>query len=227
MLIFIGVLCFAVGILFLLAAVVSLARKTGKAKGRAITAIALFVVFIITMSISSPEEPSTTTNAKPPEQAAATQAEEMQVEAEDDPATDEQAPEALDGYLAWVIHDTTGDKTNMNDDRIVSIDMSDPKSIFIELMGDDNFTGGMIRTGILADSTDIFERVFADRTDVEKLYLSWSFKLVDMKGNESVSPVVTISMSKDNAASFNWDNFSSSNLPEVADSYAERKGIFD
>mgnify|MGYP001316291473 FL=1 len=71
------------------------------------------------------------------------------------------------------------------------------------------------------DSADIYERVFTERTDINKLVLTWIFPAVDAKGNNMKGTFLNVSMTRETADSINWDNFNHSNLPEVADAYVE------
>lgn len=158
---------------------------------------------------SSTEVKPTTSTVKPTEP---TQTKAPEVTA---PPTD------LKEYISWLVNGVAGEKSNFdNAARIRSVDI-DTKSTFIEIMADDNFSTGLIKTDILSTSTKIFKKFFVDRTDVPKLYLSWCLPLQDAKGNESISPVLTISLTKENAGTFNWDKFEYSNLPKTADSYFE------
>lgn len=158
---------------------------------------------------SSEAKPTTSTTVKPTEPVQ-TKAPEAAT-----PPTD------LKEYITWLINGVAGEKSNFdNAARIRSVDI-DTKSTFIEIMGDDNFSTGLIKTNILSTSTKIFKKFFVERTDVPKLYLSWCLPLQDAKGNESIAPVLTISLTKENAGTFNWDKFEYSNLPKTADSYFE------
>ncbi|WP_042171576.1 hypothetical protein [Paenibacillus gorillae] len=135
----------------------------------------------------------------------------------------ESSPSVLAEYIPWAVIKYAGDKSNIKGaDRIRSVEIDD-KSVFIDLLADDNITKGTIRAEILEKSTEIFNQVFKDRTDVPQLYLSWSLPLQDANGNESIDPVITVSVSIDTAKAIDWDRFTYSNLPKAATSYTEHK----
>lgn len=135
----------------------------------------------------------------------------------------ETAPSELKEYVPWVVKKVAGDKSNFNKvDRIRSIEY-DPKSIFIELMADDGISKSSIKSESLQRSTAMLKQIFKDRTDVPKVFISWAMPLQDAKGNESTVGVINISLSAEKAKTINWDTFTYSNLPKVADSYTEHQ----
>ncbi|MFS0861975.1 hypothetical protein [Fredinandcohnia sp. 179-A 10B2 NHS] len=140
-----------------------------------------------------------------------------------DTKQEEKAPEELEMYLEYVINDVAGEKTNHDGEyeKRVHAVYPDPERNIVEVVADDNFSSNLIRTGILSDSTDIFKRVFSEREDVNSLLLTWQFPAQDKKGNEMRGILINIAMTKENADTINWDNFRYSNLPDVADTYAE------
>ncbi|NQX60563.1 hypothetical protein [Paenibacillus qinlingensis] len=133
------------------------------------------------------------------------------------------APSVLDDYIPWAVEKYAGEKSNnKNVDRIRRIEIDD-KSIFIELMADDDTTKGTIKSDILEKSTAIFKQVFKNRTDVPKVFLSWALPQRDTKGNESINSVVAVSLSSDTAKTIDWDKFTYLNLPKTATSYTENE----
>lgn len=85
----------------------------------------------------------------------------------------------------------------------------------------DFITSGWLRSQALFDVSAYLEKVFSgnpELTNVEFVLLS---KLVDLRGNESIEPIMRIVFTKENSAKMNWRNFNASNLPRVADEYWE------
>jgi hypothetical protein len=200
-----------------------------------------FVIVIILMAIDGGNEDNKTTqqtvaqNQNAPEQKEPEETEPVSDDTAKEPEVKEpepedkkpevsevNPPEDIEEYITWAINEKVGEKSNIdNEKRIRDIEITD-QSIFVELMADDNLTTNMIRSGILINSTDVFETVFTSgRTDIPKLILAWDFPMQDAKGNEMIFPVITITMTAENASTFNWENFLHSKLPQTADNYVQ------
>jgi hypothetical protein len=207
---------------------------------------AIFGIYFIVMMVVANQDSSKEVTAEPVKEAAVTAptaqpseeptpipspkaTEKTETKPTEKPAEQAQAneptPSVLADYIPWAVIKHAGDKSNFdNADRIRSVEIDDV-SIFIEILADDNFTMGTIKSDILDKSTAIYKQVFADRTDVPKLFLSWALPLEDVKGTESIDTVITVSLTSATARTIDWEKFKYSNLPQVADSYTEH-GVF-
>jgi len=135
------------------------------------------------------------------------------------------APIMLNDYAPWIVEQVAGVNSNIEGQkRVRSVEVSE-QSVFIDITADDNFTKSTVKSDILDKSTQIFKRVFNERQDVPKLFLSWNLPLNDVQGNTSMDPVIVISLTAEDAKKINWDNFTYSNLPAAASSYTEHAAL--
>lgn len=128
-------------------------------------------------------------------------------------------------YLTQTINKVTGSKSNRNNLPRIRKVWSENNLWFVQLNADDNLTTKMIRGGILSNSKDVFKRIFKERNDITGLTLQWVFPLQDLKGNSQDALIATITMSKANAATINWDNVLYDNLPLIADKYTDHPAL--
>jgi hypothetical protein len=115
-----------------------------------------------------------------------------------------------------VVNAEAGPTTNLDDERprllkdgIEFQPTSDGgKMVTIRAWANDNLSHDLIRAGILSDSTKIFKRIFTERQDgPDKVLIQWYFPGEDVKGNSVDLALVTVALTKTNAAGFNWANF--------------------
>lgn len=118
-------------------------------------------------------------------------------------------------YLADTLGAASSDKERLRDFA------NENGHLFLYMNASENFTSKLIRIGTLDKSARLFKKAFLERGDIESLELIWYLDLVDQKGNEKEGPVIQITLTKENAATINWENFLSDNLPAVADEYWE------
>lgn len=125
-------------------------------------------------------------------------------------------------FIEKAVNDSTG-KPNREVTRIRGI--LDAEGVwFIKLNADDNFSANIIKRGILNNSKRIFKQVFT-RNGINKVTLRWYFPLSDIKGNSQDILVLTITMTKENASTVNWDSVLTDNLPKIADKYIEHPAL--
>lgn len=112
-----------------------------------------------------------------------------------------------------------GDKTNMGEKRIIKILIENNEAI-IGFHADENFTTNMTRGGILTDIKYLLQEV-PNTLDpqINSIFIETHFTLIDKYGNESIRPVVMLTMKKEVWEKINWDNFNRDNFSNVADTY--------
>jgi hypothetical protein len=146
----------------------------------------------------------------------------------------ETPPDKFDEWLTWMITKETGAQSNLTGKpariRTNGIEFqplsTGGQMVSIRLWADDNLTNNLIRVGIQADSTKIFKRIFTERQDApDRVLIQWYFPGQDVKGNDVDLALTTVALTKQNAATFNWKNFTYSNLPKAADQYGEHPAL--
>lgn len=126
----------------------------------------------------------------------------------------------MEDYAKYLVNDTLGEKTNTQKIAFISAS-GDNANIAININASENLTTSLQRTGILADSIDVYKKAFAERPGLNSLKLNWYLDLVDQKGNESSGVVVRLMVTRKNAESINWDNVITDNIPKIVDEYWE------
>jgi|GEM_PF-1965427 hypothetical protein len=126
-------------------------------------------------------------------------------------------------YEEWLknaIIETVGDKTNYDKPRIESIIFLDEEETDMEitLWADDNLTRGLIRDGVILQSTEILRQIYSDKR-AKCVLLYWLFPVKDVYGNKQALPIMQIKLTRETAAKINWQEFNSFNLPYVADKF--------
>ena len=145
-------------------------------------------------------------------------------------AEKEKVPEDLSGFVEYAVKKEAGETSNHDEEKLKSRVQKvsvDGDVVWVQAVADDNFTKNTIRKSIQRDSTDILQKIYTSRDDVSEFTLDWVFPLQDAYGNAKIGPIVTIILSKSTADKINWENFTSSNLPKVADTYIEYPAIKD
>ena len=82
----------------------------------------------------------------------------------------------------------------------------------------DNFTGNMIRRGIMMDIADILKVISESGIAYETVFLTGTFPLVDALGNITESNVVMVWYG-DIIEEINWDGFLTDNVYVIADDF--------
>jgi len=90
--------------------------------------------------------------------------------------------------------------------------------VTVEWSINDNFTGGMVKTGARMDVAKILEAVSKAGQPYETVKLVGTFVLVDRLGNEKESSVVQALYTRATISRINWDNFLTDNAYLVAES---------
>jgi len=180
-----------------------------------------FVVLIIIGAIVGGGEDKTTEN---PQESASSAVKEKQDATEPKQEENVQVKRedmSLDQYLEYKVKEVIGEKTNMDKPVFVSISNGDEGIKDITLNPNDNLTNNMIVSGMLIDASDFYKAI-KDDEEVKKLNgvsLIYQMTLVDKLGNESINPVLILTVSPETMNKINWDNFITDNLPDVADTY--------
>lgn len=124
-------------------------------------------------------------------------------------------------YAKYLVSSTLKKETNNDKERFVKALKTTNNYLMIGINADDNLTTNLMKTSMLLDSKELYEKAFKERPDFDGLRLVWYADLVDIKGNESVGSVMNITITKENASTSNWDNVIADNLPKIADEYWE------
>ena len=136
--------------------------------------------------------------------------------------------ETLEEEVEAIIVSMLGEKTDTDKQRIVAvIHDEDEEGEYLQVMlnGNDYYTVGLTRTGLLMDTKELFEALYEIESDVTYISLFWALPLVDVYGNVNDRDVVIVSMDKETAAKVKWDNFSADNIPVIANSYWQHTAL--
>lgn len=138
--------------------------------------------------------------------------------------TEESVPSTPKEQIEKIIIDNIDEKTNMDNDRIVSIeDMSegaDWSYVLLTLNGSENFTNELTKSTLWSDSTEILEPI-SKMEGVQKIVLRWQLPLTDTNGNTSDVKVMTINLEREQLDKINWENFNGENYAKVSKDYFE------
>ncbi|NLB52098.1 MAG: hypothetical protein GX808_04075 [Syntrophomonadaceae bacterium] len=127
----------------------------------------------------------------------------------------------IEEYAPYLIKETIGEKSNTDKTSLITVTVDDPGMITLDLNASENFTKNTTRQSMLIKSPEIFGMAFADRSELNSITINWYLDLVDLRGNEKVGKVMTITFDRENAETINWENINPENIPLVADQYWE------
>lgn len=138
-------------------------------------------------------------------------------------------PISQQDYKAWLedtVKQAVGAETNIGKPRICDVGFVDKEKtkVYLTLWADDNLTLGLVKTGLLVQSTILFRKIFEDPRASE-VTLDWRFPARDAYGKEVDAIAMIVRMSRKTADKINWSGFSYSNLPIVADHYRVHKDL--
>lgn len=218
---FIGLISFTAMITFLILGITSKIKKNGKAKKNFIISGVLFFVVSLTAALDpEPIETANTTSKvdKPKTESVKNESNTKKDEDKKQPKMVDSEAQAkkdaaeLKKSLKKAAKPTLGDITSfeVNDD----MGKNDGGKIVIVHVKQD----GITKNTADFNTTTALAKVFKNKKVNEITYF-WEATLVDVKGNESIGTVLKVQMSKENAKTINWDNFSHKNLEVVADQY--------
>ncbi|MCK8818119.1 hypothetical protein MWH28_12205 [Natroniella sulfidigena] len=143
-----------------------------------------------------------------------------QEEVEQEVEEEEPKEYTFDEYVQVFVERKLGRTTNTGNARYLGHSFSDSDGVLeIKLRASENLTSNMTRGGIKLDTKDVFSEFFTEFSEVDDLVLSWKMKLVDQRGNESLSRVLLISNTRENNQTINWGNVITDNIPNIVDSY--------
>lgn len=141
---------------------------------------------------------------------------ELQVAAAAEAAEQEALMQTTEGKIETLI----GFATEMGVKEVMDI-RDDEDYWVIEVRDSLGITAKLNRSARLDKTASFFEKAFTAYEDLGTILVIWNADLHDLKGNESVDSVMEIELTSANAATINWDDFSSKNLPEVVDNFWE------
>ena len=90
--------------------------------------------------------------------------------------------------------------------------------IGINAEAQDNIGYGMIKTGILIDTSKIMENIFSD-PQIGTVLLNWHYPETNAYGTQINPLAIQVVLSRQTYNKINWSNFLFNNIPQVADSY--------
>lgn len=219
-------------------------RKKPKKKAIIIT-VSAFVLMIIGGALSPTVEETTEEDPKPTEVAEDTQTPEEK-KAEDEAKAKEEADKKAiadaekkvkaeakaaeeaaktpTDRITSIIVDKLDKKTNMDKDRIMSIedisDLQDGSYILARLNATENFTSNLTKSSIWLDSKEILEPISKLET-TNRIVLQWHLPLTDSYGETKDGLVMTIDLEKEQLDKIKWDNFNGENFSVIANNYFE------
>jgi hypothetical protein len=88
----------------------------------------------------------------------------------------------------------------------------------ITAAGKDNVTDDLIKVGIQSSIVDTLKEL-KEQTEIKDVIFKITLPMSDKLGNVTNPVVVQATLLKATRDKINWDNFSYSNLPDIADSY--------
>lgn len=226
---FIGFLSLIASIVFLILSVVSRVKNKDNAKKNLKIAGISFVVFIVAL-IASPDPkavPETSAVSASPTIASSAEASKAA-------AADQKAEEAEQKSKADAEAKAKAEEEAKKNDPVevakkvaakkfdsVQVTFNEQTGhILVTAAGRDNLTQNMIHDGMMIGITDSLKGI-KDVKAIKDASFNITFPMVDKFGNESESIVMKASLSADTRIKINWENFTFSNLPKIADSYWE------
>jgi cytoskeletal protein RodZ len=190
-------------------------------------------VFLILAAVGNQGgEKTQTTTAKPQQESAATQEAPQATQTEESAPAPDPEPATIEDKVKAVIIDTLKEKTNMDKERIVKVEVNDhlgtekegDKIALITLNADENLTAKLTKGGMLMKSSDLFPALF-ELQEIEEAVIFWQLTLVDTFGNESDDTVLKLGLNRETAEKINWKNFDRDNYSKVANTYWEHPAI--
>lgn len=232
-----------VGVLvFLVLALVSVFKKSGKGKKNLKIAGICFVVTLIAGTLAPDAETASTDTKekekteeptkkekteeekkaeeeaaakKKAEEEAAAKAEAEKKVAEEKAKAEEDAKKQTPEYR---LNQAVVKAIGKDKDKLVELTYdATSQNVFVKFKGDDNLTANFIITGIQSDIKDILKNVKESEVPFNDINVVTTFPMVDQYGNESESDVIDLLYSKVTVDKINFDNFLTDNVYTVAD----------
>lgn len=132
-----------------------------------------------------------------------------------------EAPATLEEAIDSAISEARAEKGSVN---VIDNGETENKNVEIHLVGKDNLSVNMIRSGMLIQANDIL-KALQSRTDISEIGLFWTFPLIDSYGNSSSQTVMKVFLKKETLDKINFDNFDWNKFPEIADDYYEHAAL--
>jgi hypothetical protein len=121
------------------------------------------------------------------------------------------------GVLKALGHETEIRKIDFNEGEV-----------WIDYIASDNLTTNLTRRGILSDTVNLVKELSSIVSqDIDGIVVEAHLTLVDQYGEESISKVAMITISKETWDKINWDNFLNDNLPNIDDTYWQHPTLND
>ena len=106
-----------------------------------------------------------------------------------------------------------------HDTNITKIEITEGE-VWIDYIIESSLSTNSTRRGILKDTGDLVKELSSVAgQDISSIVVQPYLMLVDQYGNEKLSKVAIITIKRNTWGKINWDNFSTDNLPNVADTY--------
>ena len=101
----------------------------------------------------------------------------------------------------------------------------DERTISVGWAADDNFSTGLIRSGLQLDTVAILKAIDAGNVPYDWVFLGATFALQDQSGNASEADVLTLAYKAATLDGINWDNFNRANVFDIADTFVLRPAL--
>jgi hypothetical protein len=106
-----------------------------------------------------------------------------------------------------------GQKLNLLDIR------PEEGSISVGWAADDNFSTDLIVGGMKLDTVDVLKAIDASAVPYEWIFIGSTFAMQDQFGNPDEMEVLTLAYKKETVDRINWENFSFTNVFDIADTF--------
>jgi hypothetical protein len=88
---------------------------------------------------------------------------------------------------------------------------------------DADWGGSFLKASVLSDVSRYVPAVLAANPEIDHIEFLLRSQLIDVRGQESIDQMLRLRMTRQNAATINWEKFSPDDLPRVADFYWEHR----
>ncbi|MFW6026762.1 MAG: hypothetical protein ACOCRX_10515 [Candidatus Woesearchaeota archaeon] len=111
-----------------------------------------------------------------------------------------------------------GYENNSEEQKIRDIEVENGL-VYLEFIGNENLKASMTKRGIHGEIRDLLKELPEAHSNITEINIEVWLSLVDERGNEEMTNVMTVTAHQDDWESINWDNFITENIPNVVDNY--------
>lgn len=153
-------------------------------------------------------------------QAIAQEEERKKAEEEAKKKAEEELLNNPEKYAVQALHKVFGETNSFDDNDSISRIIYDKnkQSLYIEVFGHDNIFSGLIKDGMIIDTSEFLEDI-KDYDKIKDININILFPMVDKFGNSENVIVMKFKLTAETRNKINWENFDYNNLPDIADDY--------